>query len=42
MSSLFDPIKIGDIALANRLADRVLGRSIDDLPPQTRRLHRCA
>ena len=29
-----------DIALANRLADQVLGRSIDELPPQTRRLLR--
>ena len=27
-----------DIALANRLADQVLGKSIDELPPQTRRL----
>jgi hypothetical protein len=27
-----------DIALANRLADTVLGRSLDELPPQTRRL----
>lgn len=27
-----------DIAMANRLADQVLGRSIDELPPQTRRL----
>ncbi len=27
-----------DIVLANRLADQVLGRSIDELPPQTRRL----
>jgi len=29
-----------DIALATRLAHEVLGRSIDDLPPQTRRLLR--
>ncbi|HEX2873542.1 MAG TPA: CHC2 zinc finger domain-containing protein [Polyangiaceae bacterium] len=28
-----------DIALANRLAHEVLGRSLDELPPQTRRLH---
>ena len=28
---------IGDIALANRLAHEVLGRSLDELPPQTRR-----
>jgi hypothetical protein len=27
-----------DIALANELADEVLGRSLDELPPQTRRL----
>lgn len=27
-----------DIALANRLAHEALGRSLDDLPPQTRRL----
>ena len=27
-----------DIALANSLADQVLGKSIDELPPQTRRL----
>ena len=27
-----------DIAVANRLADQVLGKSIDELPPQTRRL----
>jgi DNA primase len=26
-----------DIALANRLAHEVLGRSLDELPPQTRR-----
>ncbi len=31
-------VTIGDIALANRLADQVLGKSIDELPPQTRRL----
>ena len=29
---------IEDIALANRLAHEVLGRSLDELPPQTRRL----
>ena len=28
----------GDIELANRLAHEVLGRSLDELPPQTRRL----
>ena len=27
-----------DIGIAGRLADQVLGRSVDDLPPQTRRL----
>ena len=27
-----------DIAIANRLAHEVLGRSLDELPPQTRRL----
>jgi hypothetical protein len=29
---------LDDIALANRLAHEVLGRSLDDIPPQTRRL----
>src|SRR5262249_27808549 len=29
---------IEDIALANELAHEVLGRSLDELPPQTRRL----
>jgi hypothetical protein len=29
---------LDDIALANRLTAEVLGRSLDDLPPQTRRL----
>jgi hypothetical protein len=29
---------VDDIALANRLAHQVLGRSLDELPPQTRRL----
>lgn len=29
---------LGDIALANELAHEVLGRSLDELPPQTRRL----
>lgn len=28
---------LDDVALANRLADEVLGRSLDELPPQTRR-----
>jgi energy-coupling factor transporter ATP-binding protein EcfA2 len=29
---------VADIALANRLAHEVLGRSLDELPPQTRRV----
>ena len=28
---------LDDIALANRLAPELLGRSLDELPPQTRR-----
>ena len=31
-------VTLEDIALANQLAHEVLGRSIDELPPQTRRL----
>jgi DNA primase catalytic core len=31
-------VELTDIALANRLAHEVLGRSLDELPPQTRRL----
>jgi len=31
-------VTLGDIAAANRLSHDVLGRSLDDLPPQTRRL----
>ncbi len=31
-------VALSDIALANRLAHEVLGRSLDDLPPQARRL----
>jgi|CXWL01.1.fsa_nt_gi DNA primase catalytic core len=31
-------VTLEDIALANRLAHEVLGRSLDELPPQTRRL----
>lgn len=31
-------VTLDDIALANRLAHEVLGRSLDDLPPQARRL----
>jgi len=33
-------IQLSDIALANRIAHEVLGRSLDELPPQTRRLLR--
>ena len=29
---------LSDVALANRLASEVLGRSLDELPPQTRRI----
>lgn len=31
-------VEASDIALANRLAHEVLGRTLDELPPQTRRL----
>jgi hypothetical protein len=31
-------VELSDIALANRLAHEVLGRSLDELPPQTRSL----
>jgi hypothetical protein len=31
-------VELGDVELANRLAGEVLGRSLDELPPQTRRL----
>ena len=31
-------VTLADIALANRLAHEVLGRTLDELPPQTRRL----
>jgi len=31
-------VSLGDIALANALAHEVLGRSLDELPPQTRRV----
>lgn len=34
----FVPVSLDDIALANQLAPEVLGRSLDELPPQTRRL----
>jgi hypothetical protein len=33
-------VELGDIETANRLAHEVLGRSLDELPPQTRRLLR--
>ena len=32
------PVTIGDIEAANRIAPEVLGRSLDELPPQTRSL----
>ena len=35
---LYIEATVDDIALANRLAHEVLGRSLDELPPQTRRL----
>jgi len=35
---LFVEATLDDIALANELAPEVLGRSLDELPPQTRRL----
>ncbi|MGD0962199.1 MAG: toprim domain-containing protein [Methylomonas sp.] len=31
-------VELADIALANRIAHDILGRSLDELPPQTRRL----
>jgi hypothetical protein len=34
-------VTLDDIALANQLAPEVLGRSLDELPPQTRRLLDC-
>jgi len=37
----FIEVTLEDIALANRLAPEVLGRSLDELPPQTRRLLGC-
>ena len=33
-------VTLSDISVANRLANEVLGRAVDDLPPQTRRLLR--
>jgi len=35
------PVSLEDIELANQLAPVVLGRSLDELPPQTRRLFSC-
>jgi DNA-binding FadR family transcriptional regulator len=32
------PVTLDDIAAANRIAPEVLGRSLDEIPPQTRRL----
>jgi len=34
----FIEVTLDDIALANELAPEILGRSLDELPPQTRRL----
>jgi DNA primase len=34
-------VTIDDIALANELAHEVLGRTLDELPPQTRKLLQC-
>lgn len=34
----FIEVQLGDIATANALAPEILGRSLDELPPQTRRL----
>jgi hypothetical protein len=34
----FIEVTLNDIALANELAPEILGRSLDELPPQTRRL----
>jgi DNA primase catalytic core len=37
-SACFIEVTLDDIALANELAPEMLGRSLDELPPQTRRL----
>jgi DNA primase catalytic core len=37
-SKQYIEVTIDDIEIANRLANEVLGRSLDELPPQTRRL----
>ena len=39
--SRYIEVTLDDIALANQLAPEVLGRSLDELPPQTRRLLGC-
>ena len=36
--SRYIEVTLDDIALANELAHEVLGRTLDELPPQTRRL----
>ena len=38
-SGAFIRVTLDDIALANRLAPELLGRSLDELPPQTRRVY---
>jgi DNA primase len=38
-SGEFIRVTLDDIALANRLAPELLGRSLDELPPQTRRVY---
>jgi DNA primase len=37
-TACFIEVTLDDIALANELAPEILGRSLDELPPQTRRL----
>lgn len=34
----YTEVTLDDVAVANRLVEEVLGRSLDELPPQTRRL----
>jgi hypothetical protein len=38
--TMYIEVTLADIAAANRIAGEVLGRSLDELPPQTRRLLR--
>jgi DNA primase catalytic core len=38
-SAQYITVTLDDIALANRLAPELLGRSLDELPPQTRRVY---